>query len=270
MTEEEMRGFHYTLPWAGIVGLFAVIVGGCASPERAGEDGAASEPLSQEWRTPTHLTLVFKHGRDVTRWRYTFGSDGVIHLKADDGAAGEMLLVNGQVLLLRNLSVPAGSELEVFDDAMLKQQAALGLLQQAVRRGPETIKGTQKIDARDRGQPIGAETTNSSLYFYPPWDVRGSLERIAEERLAFRLKFEFSENSPGGKGATAELSGEWRRDKAAPKFGDEFPLEGWEFYRIQMGTRNSGGITVAGYVTRHEAKRYANLGELRAALREHR
>ena len=141
------------------------------------------------------------------------------------------------------------------------------MLQQALPLGPESVASNQRVQVDESNDPIGTETTNTSRYFYPPWKLRGDVRRVNVGSIAFDLQFDA--HATGAASARSEkfsLSGLWQQRTPATGIADDFSLAGWSVFRIRMGTRDAGGMTIAAYVTTSDSRRYQTLGELRAAL----
>lgn len=258
--------------------VFCVAISACALKKRSGTDtdmviAPSIDDAAQAvlWREPTRLDLTYKHAQGAMRWRMTFAGDGMRRIELLDVATGapngELILVDGRTLLTRAVNTARNDVLEIVDDAMLSQQIATALLQQALPTGPAGVSAARKINVEDSGEPISAETSHTSRIFYPPWTVRGSARRIDADRVEFDMAFVAQINSAVYKEARLALAGMWHREAAAPKLPDDFPLSGWSVWRIRIGTRDAGGISTAGYITTPESRRYATLGDLRAATR---
>ena len=140
------------------------------------------------------------------------------------------------------------------------------LLQQAFPQGPESVISTQRVQVDESDAPVGTETTNTSRYFYPPWKLRGDVRRVAADRIGFDFQFVAASAGAPARSEKYALSGIWQQRTPTPRFADDFSLLGWSVYRIRMGTRDAGGITIAAYVTTADSRHYQTLGELRGAL----
>ena len=255
-----------------IVVMLSAALAACAAPTHTVPRGADAVELSRTapspvWRVPTQLDLTIKHGVEVSAWRCSYSQAGTVLMEslAADAAGNALLLVGGHALAVRG-AVPLRRDLlEFVDDVMLNQQLATGLLQKGLPQGPESVTATQRVQVDESDDPVGAETTNTSRYFYPPWKLRGEMRRATPDSIAFELQFDAH---PAAAARTERyfLSGLWQQRTPAPRMTDDFSLFGWSIYRIRMGTRDAGGITTAAYVTTPDSRRYQTLGELRAAL----
>ena len=221
---------------------------------------------SPVWRVPTQLEFTLKHGIDISAWRCSFYPDGTTHMQslAPDAAESELILVGGHALAARGVMPARRDILEVVDDVMLNQQLVTLLLQQALPQGPESVTLNQRVQADESNDPIGTETTNTSRYFYPPWKLRGEVRRVSAESIAFDLQFDTHTPDASARSEKYYVSGLWQQRTPAIRLADNFPLMGWSIFRIRMGTRDAGGVSVAAYMTTPDTRRYQTLGELRA------
>lgn len=255
------------------VTILSVLLVACATPEHAGMRNAGDASLSRSapnpvWRSPTRLELTLKHGAEVSAWRCSYSPEGAVLIEslAADAAGSALLLVNGRALAVRG-AIPVQREvLDLVDDVMLNQQLATRLLQQASPLGPELVIAPQPVQVDESGDAISIETTNTTRSYYPPWKLRGQLRRETADSVGFDLQFNAQ---PAGAATRTEkyaLSGIWQQQSPAKQIPDDFSLQGWSVYRIRVGTRSVGDISMAAYVTTPDSRRYQTLGELRSAL----
>jgi hypothetical protein len=259
-------------PFLTIV-IVSAALAACAAPTQSGPRGADALGLSRTapspvWRVPTQLDLALKHGVDISAWRCSYAPDGVVLMEslATEAVGNALLLVGGHALAVRGAMPPRRDVLEIVDDVMLNQQLATRLLQQGLPQGPESVTSTQHVQVDESSEPVGTETTNTSRNFYPPWKLRGDARRVTADSIAFDLQFDAQASGTAARAEHYSLSGIWQQRTPAPRIADDFSLLGWSIYRIRMGTRDAGGITIASYVTTPDSRRYQTLGELRAAL----
>ena len=260
------------IPFA-IVAILSAALAACAAPTHTGPRAADANGLSRTapspaWRVPTQLELTFKYGAELSAWRCSYSQDGIVLMEslAADAAGSALLLVGGRALAVRGAVSLRRDALELVDDVMLNQQLATRLLQQGLPQGPDSVTSAQRVQVDESNEPVGTETTNTSRYFYPPWKLRGEARRVATDSVEFDLQFEAHLAGTAARTEKYMLSGIWQQRTPAPGMADDFSLVGWSIYRIRMGTRDAGGITIASYVTSADSRRYQTLGELRAAL----
>ncbi len=251
-----------------ILVMLSAMLAACAAPQRDSDSSGMSRPApSPVWRVPTQLDLTLKSGTDVSAWRCSYSPEGTILMEslATDAAGDALLLVGGHALAVRG-AVPLRREvLEIVDDIMLNQQLATRLLQQALPQGPGMVTSTQRVQVDESDAPVDTETTNTSRYFYPPWKLRGEVRRVTADSVAFDLQFDAPIAAAATRVEKFSLSGIWQQRTPAPRLADDFSLVKWSVYRIRMGTRDAGGVTIAAYVTTTDSRNYKTLGELRAA-----
>jgi len=256
-----------------IVAILSAALAACAAPTHTGPRAADATGLSRTapspvWRVPTQLELTFKYGAENSAWRCSYSQDGMVLMEslAADAAGSALLLVGGRALAMRGIVPLRRDLLELVDDVMLNQQLANSLLQQAFPQGPESVISTQRVRVDEGDAPVGTETTNTSRYFYPPWTLRGDVRRVTADSIGFDLQFNAASAGVPARSEKYALSGIWQQQTPAPRLADDFSLLGWSIYRIRVGTRDAGGITIAAYVTTADSRHYRTLGELRGAL----
>lgn len=253
-----------------IVAALSAALAACAAPGHTGMRDFDARKISRTapspaWRVPTQLDFTLKHGTVVSAWRCGFFQDGMVRIQSLAAADGEFILVGGHALAVRGAVPLQRDVLEIVDDALLNQQLVTRLLQQASPQGPESVTSAQPVRVDEGDDPIGTETTNTARYFYAPWKLHGELRRADAGGIGFDLQFEAHTPSAAASSENFSVAGIWQQRTPVPQLGDDFPLAGWSIFRIRMGTRDAGGITIAGYVTTADSRRYQTLGELRAS-----
>ena len=117
---------------------------------------------------------------------------------APDGIqSGQLLLVDGQVLLSRSLE-PAGADLAEFGQApTLMLQLTYALLNRSQPYGPAAVTDKQQWDVREKRTDLGINTGRTTGTFSAPWGVKGSVWRSDAGRHRFELSFQFTNLAPG-------------------------------------------------------------------------
>ncbi len=257
-----------------IIALVVSALAGCEAAKRSSlQDSAAPLPPmvrpGNTWREPTRLELHMRESRSSDDWTFDFSTAGIVHVTAGGDAKavnGEMLFIDGQLLLTRQLTLPAGAELDYFDDLILKQQLVVALLDEAFPQGPQAVVGSLLVALDDRGLPVHTETTNTSRVYYPPWSLRAQARREDAETLAVNLTFDTQSRGAGSQRMRMDIEARWSKAVMPLALGDEMPLEQWRAYRLRLGTKSSGGLTVAAWVAVSEARRYRTLGDARRSV----
>jgi hypothetical protein len=265
-----------TLRYAVAGALCLVLLAGCGAARRPSLKEQESAPplptmvrLGNSWREFTRLEMRWREPRDVQQWTYDFATDGVrrfISGGAGGGVGGEILFIEDQLLLTRQLTTPAGTELDLVDDLMLKQQLVVSVLEQAFAQGPQGLLGSMRVVVEDRGQPLHTETSNSSRAYYPPWTVRAQATREDDENLAIEATFDAQLGGAGRGRTRIEIEGRWTKTVTADPLPDDTRLEQWRAFRLRLGTKPAAGLTVAAWVAVPDARRYKTLGDARQSV----
>jgi hypothetical protein len=260
---------------AAVGAVCLVLLGGCGAAKRSSEQRDAAPPLptmmnlGNSWREFTTLEMHWREPRGADRWIYDYSTDGVRRFVSDGpGSAvrGEILFIEDQLLLMRQLTPPVGAELDFVDDLLLKQQLVVSVLEQAFAQGPQGLQGSMRVVVEDRGQPLYTETSNSSRVYYPPWTIRAQATRENDESLALEATFEAQLGGAGRGRTRIEIEGRWTKSAAAETLADDTNLQQWRAYRLRLGTKPAAGLTIAAWVAVPDARRYKTLGDARQSV----
>ncbi len=265
---------HFGL-FASFAMFCAAMLGGCEAAKRSSLEPDRAPPLptmvrlGNSWRDFTTLEMHWREPRGVDHWKYDFSNEGVRHFVSvvpGSVVRGEILFLEDQLLLMNQLSVPGGAELDYVDDLMLKQQLVVNVLEQAFAQGPLGLQGSMRVVVEDHGDPIHTETTNTSRIYYPPWNIRASATRENDASLNYQLAFD-AQLGGAGRGRThIEIDGRWSRNSGSDALADDTPLDQWRAYRLRLGTRTAAGLTTAAWVAVPDARRYRTLREARQSI----
>jgi hypothetical protein len=184
--------------------------------------------------------------------------------------AGRILLIDGRVMLLKGFQVEPGNELSALDHARVMHTFATNLLAAAFPHGPQQLIGRVPVDVTEARRPMSASTMNDSMLFDPPWTVKGSLERLNSEDIAYSLSFVFS--SPGDRASCVScettLVGRWSNKVLAPRLDSAQSLEGWSIYFFRKMSRSESEGAGQKIVAQPSSLRFHTLGELQDYLRK--
>ena len=163
----------------------------------------------------------------------------------------------GDVLLSEGIPAPtAGHELDAFDapaEALLLVQ---NLLQRSTDKKPGTLHETVAVTIVEKTDPIAVAGDIGKHSFGAPWTLHGSIDPDGADAVSFDLILDYNTN---GAPVSNRLVGRWERSRDRPRFPDTQPFGGWQIYSLTPATK-----TTAAGATKI-AKKYKNLGELRAA-----
>jgi hypothetical protein len=222
--------------------------------------------VGQMWRDVTSLEVRVRGDREPRHWIYNLSTAGINYVAQGRGGGGEMMLIEGKLLLARGMVFTAGNELDIFDDAMLTQQLVFNLLEVAFPQGPASIQDTLVIAVDERDREIRTETTNTTRVYFTPWNARAQVTRTNPDSLDYFITFDAPPSGPGGRRTRLELEGKWSNMPGTAGLPDDYRLDTWQAYRLRLGTRPSGGITMAVWVATPDSRRYRTLGEARASV----
>lgn len=183
------------------------------------------------------------------RWEFFHCECGDVLLRleqtAPDGVlTGEMLLVDGQVLLARG-DIAQVPDLEPMMQApALMLQLALALINRALPDGPAAVPPPIEFDETEPRAPVDINTGMAFGQFQAPWQAVGKAWRAGPERRRFDLDFTFANPQPDDAGRTDRMV-----FNAGLDYGDVgFPLReetllaGW---RVQWMSRSETESTPA-------------------------
>ncbi len=178
---------------------------------------------------------------------------------APDGVlTGEMVLVDGQVILARGL-VAQSADLEMMIQAPgLMLQLAFGLLQRAIPGGPADVPVDLDISVEEKKAGIEINTGTAAGHFGAPWSLDGRVWRAGPARRRFTLDFGFAGPSGEDLGQRGKISFSGGQDFGADGYplADETPLDGWKLQWISKGETQPA-----------DPPEGQTLGELRAAAK---
>ena len=157
---------------------------------------------------------------------------------APDGVVtGELLMVNGQVLLSRNFN-QQGVDIEPLIQApSLMLQLAYAMLNRSQPRGPYAVNEKQLWDETEKAINFKLNTGLATGTFAAPWRVKGSGWKTESDHYRFELVFQFTNSIPGEASSVDSIafSGDLDFRKLEFPYPDSTSLEGW---RIQWISQN--------------------------------
>jgi len=233
---------------------------------------AAASPAAQWYRGNRVLLEVEEPAAGIkARWQFERSTANDIRLVLDEqrkaGAQrGSIMLIGQRALLTRSLELARpGSPLPAIDGPALLLNLTLRLLERAVPGGPQSLRGERAVKIADSSVAIVVDTPTAQGLFLAPWTLTGKV-RANADGVAFDLSLRSrSRTDPDGFHTTA-LRGTWRLDDvAAPAFGDDFPLEGWQLHSIQPAPVDARASAPPMWLAVPRPG-FATLGELRRAL----
>ena len=239
---------------------------------QAGEDLRATDVV---WNDLTALQLKISGDmayQSPVEYRMELYSAGDARVFAVDRSLPDeqwpqIILVGGQVMLVKGMDLEEGYEIDALDGPVLMMQLALSLLSTAVPEGPEGLADQQprKLEHLEQESPIGVGTTSAAGEFSTPWRVSGSVQRSDGEQIAYALDFSYeSESGPVG----IQLSGRWERTGPLPDLDPELALEGWKPYVIGPIHRSTPSSSIYDFGAQPMDTVFDTVGEVQVEVRQ--
>lgn len=176
---------------------------------------------------------------------------------------GDIMLVDGQAMLLRGLEPASGYEIDLLDGPLLTHQLLLALLARSHPAGPDKVTGTRKIRHSEKQQTLEVATPSAIGTFPPPWTVTGKLVRKDRETLRFALQFAYQ---IGSLKTGMQFEGEWRKSRQPPQIDPALPLAGWRLYRLGVIEYEQEGRKMHDFAAQPQNLTAETLGDLRKTL----
>ena len=178
-------------------------------------------------------------------------------------------MVGGRVLITNGLALEEGYEIDAVDAPFIYGILTAQLLGRAFPDGPDSLKGTRRVNVTDRREGIGIGTPSASADFAAPWTVVGSATK--EKSGAVRFDLRFTSAMPAGAtppNYSVHLTGSLGHAAADPALDADMPLQGWKVYGVGPRSRTQGSATVLDYGATLDNKGYATIAEIRQAIAE--
>ena len=199
------------------------------------------------WRDAvvTELDVDFGAGFHA-RWRYHHCDCGdlqvtVEQIAPDDMLTGELLMVDGQVLLAKGFK-QQGVDIEPLIQApSLMLQLVYELLNKSQPEGPAAVTRKQKWDETEKKKDFHLDTGLATGAFAAPWEVKGSGWKTDADHIRFELVFQFTVSIPGEPVETSSItfSGDLDFDDQEFPYAETASLEGWRMQWVSLNERES-------------------------------
>ncbi len=212
------------------------------------QDASAQVDKNTMWRDAvvTVLDVDFAGTGFHARWEYDRCHCGDLLVQveqiAPDGVlTGELLMVDGQVLLSRKFEGQGADITPLMQAPVLMLQLADALLNRSQPKGPSAVSGKQRWDVEEKSKDFSLNTGFATGTFAAPWRVEGSGWHTESGRRRFELTFEFSNPLPDNPEATGSItfSGSLDFRKQGFPYPESTPLAGWKIQRFAAGEDES-------------------------------
>jgi len=118
----------------------------------------------------------------------------------------EIMLINGQRqwMLVKNLPLEKGSEIDALDAPVLSLKLVLELLRVAAPAGPNGLNEKATFNVHEQTRSISVNTASANGGLEAPWALQGTIEPTTTGQMLFELAAKHN--------ATMHLSGTWQKD----------------------------------------------------------
>lgn len=224
------------------------------------------------WSDPTEVRLVISGNTTGHPMEYLIEllSDGDARITAIDRSISSdrwpvIVLVGGQVMLIQNMELEEGYEIDAMDGPVLMLQLALTLLEKGIANGPASLpaQGSVEVQKAEPAEPIGVSTTSAGGQFPAPWRLSGTANREPGDRIAYSLDFWYTS---GAEEIRVEIDGHWQRTEPRPELDPTMALSAWESFQIGPIERATPGGTIYDYGAQPKKFEAQSLGELRVEI----
>ena len=199
------------------------------------------------WRDAVITVLDVDFGAGFhARWRYHHCDCGdlqvtVEQIAPDDILTGELLMVDGQVLLAKGFN-QQGVDIEPLIQApSLMLQLAYELLNKSQPKGPVAVKRKQSWDETEKKKDFHLDTGLATGAFAAPWEVKGSGWKTDTGHIRFELLFQFTISAPGQPVETSSItfSGDLDFTEQAFPYPETTSLDDWRIQWVSLNERES-------------------------------
>jgi len=219
------------------------------------------------------LTVKVPPKGETGTWKFrTFADPADVIVDLDTpGAKGRMkgsiMLVGGEAIAAKGFTPEPGFEVDPLDVAIVNLKILTQLLDAAVPGGPAALKGRQVVDKREEKSAIEAFTPSASARFNVPWTLKGGVERVDANTIAFRLDLDVPGGDKPGERARWTFSGTASGTQKGRVLDDAMSLSGWTAYRLgpTKSAKPQSHTTLRFGATKLPGP-FATLKDLRAAL----
>lgn len=232
----------------GVTGLFTGLFTGFVLLFTGVQTAAAQVEKGTLWRdaVATELDVDFGGTGFHARWSFHRCDCGDLRVQveqvAPDGIlTGELLMVDGQILLARGFE-EQGVDIEPLIQApSLMLQLAYAMLNRSQPKGPSVVSEKQLWDATEKSIDFQLNTGLAMGTFAAPWRVKGSGWKTDTGHYRFELLFQFTNSTSGQADATDSITFSGDLDFRHQEFPypESATLEGWRIQWISLNDLES-------------------------------
>ncbi len=220
----------------------------CTSLVASVQQAAAQVERGTLWRDAvvTKLDVDFPGTGFHGGWIYHRCPCGDLLLEVEQVAPdsvlnGDLLIVDGKVLLARGFKQQGPDLVSLVQAPTLMLQLALALLNRSQPRGPAAVTDKQQWDSGEAKLGFTVDNGLTSGNFAAPWGVSGSGWKAAAGRYRFELGFHFTNPVPGDPGARDRMQFSGELDFRAREFpvAELTSLQGWNIQWLSPAEKTS-------------------------------
>jgi hypothetical protein len=209
-----------------------------ATTAGAAEPIPAGTPWSQPWFT--RLDARFPGQGFHARWDVHRCACGDAWIEAEETVpegvnTGELLLVDGRVLLVRGFAGRGEDLRAMVDSPMLMLQLLFVLLQKGEPGGPAAVSERRELKHADALYPLQLETGGAQGGFPAPWEVEGIAYRFGDGSHRFDLEFSFEMQVLGETPSVSEIHLSGILDYQPREFplAADLDITGWQLIALR-------------------------------------
>ena len=207
---------------------------------------SAAEPspeLQRAWSEMNHLSLhvTTADTGDYQQFDYEITPQHDLRLRVEDHVKGEatrgsLMLIGDRALLVKDLPLEPGAEVDAIDSPALVLQVIEKLLA-ASGKSPREIHGKLPLDVNETAWDLSVSTASAEAEYPAPWTLRGSVEAKTDGAIAFDFVHAFrTEDVP----VEIHYRGVWQKASKPVAFDDATPLTGWRAFSFGPLTHGDG------------------------------
>jgi hypothetical protein len=227
-----------------LISVFA----GCVLFLTAMQSASAQVEKGTLWRdaVATELDVDFGGTGFHSRWQFNRCLCGdlqvlVEQIAPDSIVTGELLMIDGQVLLARNFEQQDVDIEPLVQAPSLMLQLAYAMLNRAQPDGPFAVDSIQQWNATEESRDFKLDTGLATGMFGAPWSVSGSGWKTESGSRRFQLLFEFTVSVPGETAETGSItfSGDLDYRNQEFPYPESTVLDDWRIQWISLNDLES-------------------------------
>ena len=204
------------------------------------------------WRDAvvTDLDVEFDGTGFHARWYYHRCHCGDLLVRveqiAPDGVfTGELIMVDGQILLARGFEQQGDNITPLMQAPVLMLQLANAVLNLSEPRGPHAVSEKQRWDVEEQHVDFKLDTGFATGTFAAPWRVDGSAWRTDTSHRRFELTFQFANPTSDNPDQTGSITftGDLDFHQQSFPYPESTSLDGWRIQRFATGEDESSLIS---------------------------